>query len=396
MKNYKNILSHLSLIYPLKISIVTLIIFILVSCSEKQEQKMQLLPVQVSKPIKKKITQWDEFTGRFDATNRVEVRARVSGFIDKVNFIDGQLVKKGDILFIIDQRPFTIALKEAKAAYKQSIAEYKQAEENFKRVETLKESGAVSIEEYDRRQQVMVGALARSEVAQAAIDQANLNLQFTTVQAPISGRVSRDLVNPGNLINGGTGNATLLTTIVSLDPIHFYFEGSEADFLKYAKLNREGKRGGSRNTANPIEVRLLNEEEFIHKGKMDFVDNEISRNTGTIQGRAIFDNKDHTLEPGMFGRARLLGSGEYEAILLPDELIGTNQTVKFVYTIDKDSTVKAVSVSLGELYEKKYRIITSGLTGEEKILINNIQKVQPGVKISPEEKELNFINTQNK
>lgn len=373
-----------------------LVLALVISCNEQQENNISSLTVKVSPPIQQKITQWDEYTGRFEAPQRVEVRARVSGYIEKVHFTDGQTVKKGEVLYTIDQRPFAIALKEARAAYNQSLAEYKQAQENFKRVESLKESGAVSTEEYDRRKQAMIGGQARTEVASAAIDRANLDLSFSSVRAPISGRISRDLVNAGNLLDGGGSGGTLLTTIVSIDPIYFYFEGSEADFLKYAQLNREGKRGGSRNTPNPIEVRLLNEEDFVHKGKMNFVNNEISRNTGTIQGRAIFDNKDNVLEPGMFGRARLLGSAEYEAILVPDKLIATNQTVKFVYVVDKDSIVTAVPVELGELYKKKYRIIKSGLTGTEMILCDNIQKVQAGTKVAPVEEALEFNNPEKK
>ncbi len=372
-----------------------LVLCLVISCSKKQAPATSLLPVKVSPVLQKKIIQWDEYTGRFEATQRVEVRARVSGYVQKVHFKDGQMVKEGDILYTIDKRPFTIALKEAKAAYDQSLAEYKQAEENFKRVKSLRESGAVSIEEFDRRKQAMIGGQARSEVARAAIDRASLNLGFTTVKAPLSGRISRDMVNAGNLIDGGSSNGSLLTTIVSIDPIYFYFEGSEADFLKYAKLNREGKRGGSRQTPNPVEVRLLNEEDFVHKGNMNFVNNEISSNTGTIQARAVFDNADHVLEPGMFGRARLLGSGEFNAILVPDKLIATNQTVKFLYTMGTDSVIRTTPVSLGTLYKKKYRVITEGLKGDEILVLDNLQKLQAEMKVSPVTEALHFTETEN-
>ncbi len=372
-----------------------LVLCLVISCGKKQAPATSLLPVKVSPVLQKKIIQWDEYTGRFEATQRVEVRARVSGYVQKVHFKDGQMVKEGDILYTIDKRPFTIALKEAKAAYDQSLAEYKQAEENFKRVESLRESGAVSIEEFDRRKQAMIGGQARSEVARAAIDRASLNLGFTTVKAPLSGRISRDMVNAGNLIDGGSSNGSLLTTIVSIDPIYFYFEGSEADFLKYAKLNREGKRGESRQTPNPVEVRLLNEEDFVHKGNMNFVNNEISSNTGTIQARAVFDNADHVLEPGMFGRARLLGSGEFNAILVPDKLIATNQTVKFLYTMGTDSVIRTTPVSLGTLYKKKYRVITEGLKGDEILVLDNLQKLQAEMKVSPVTEALHFTETEN-
>ncbi len=369
-------------------STLTLFLVLLMSCENSNKvQETLILSVQVSPAIKKTITEWDEFTGRFEATNRVEVRARISGYIDKVNFRDGQMVQKGDVLFIIDPRPYQIALQEARAAYGQAQANYKQAQDNFKRVKSLKESGAVSLEEYDSREQAVAGNLARLQVAQAAIDNARLNLQFSKVTAPISGRIGRDLVNAGNLISGGTSSATVLTTIVATDPIHFYFTGSESDFLKYSRLARTGQRGSSRDNANPVEVRLVDETEFAHKGAMDFVNNEISRGTGAIEARAIFENKNHLLEPGMFGRARLQGRASYEVLMVPDVLIGTNQTVKFLYTVGTDSLTKATPVTLGNLYQNKYRIIRDGLTPEDKIVISDIQKLRPGMKVDYSESD---------
>ncbi len=369
--------------------LLALLSIFFVGCENKEgEQANALLTIKVSPPIKKTITEWDEFTGRFEATNRVEVRARVSGYIDKVNFRDGQMVKKGDVLFIIDPRPYRIALQEARASYAQAQANYKQATDNFNRVKSLRESGAVSLEEYDSREQAVAGNLARLQVAQAAIDNAKLNLEFSRVTAPISGRIGRDLVNEGNLINGGTNSSTILTTIVATDPIHFYFTGSESDFLKYSRLARTGQRGSSRDNANPVEVRLADETEFAHKGVMNFVNNEISRSTGAIEARAIFDNKDHLLEPGMFGRARLQGRSEYKVLMVPDALIGTNQTVKFIYTVGADSIVKASSVELGNLYQNKYRIIKDGLSPEDKIVVSDIQKLIPGMKVAFSESDM--------
>ncbi len=364
-----------------------LLTLFMIGCGNKQQQVNSLLTVKVSPAIKKTITEWDEFTGRFEATNRVEVRARVSGYINKVNFRDGQMVKKGDVLFIIDQRPYRIALQEARASYARAQANYKQATDNFNRVKSLRESGAVSLEEYDSREQAVAGNLAQLQVAQAAIDNAKLNLEFSRVTAPISGRIGRDLINEGNLINGGTTSSTLLTTIVATDPIHFYFTGSESDFLKYSRLARTGKRGSSRDNANPVEVRLADETEFDHKGVMDFVNNEISRSTGAIEARAIFENKDHLLEPGMFGRARLQGRSEYEVLMVPDALIGTNQTVKFLYTVGTDSIVKTTPIELGNLYQSNYRIIKDGLSPEDKIVVSDIQKLFPGMKVAFSESE---------
>ncbi|MEM8906648.1 MAG: efflux RND transporter periplasmic adaptor subunit [Bacteroidota bacterium] len=341
------------------------------------------LNVEVAKPILKEIIEWDEYTGRFEATERVEVRARVSGYVEAVKFRDGQMVRKGQPLFVIDQRPFQISLQQNKAGLERAKAEFRQAQSNFNRVKSLKDSRAISQEEYDQREQLMVAAEAGVAAAEAQVSRAELDLEFTTVLAPISGRVSRDLVNPGNLITGGDANGTLLTTIVSLDPIHFYFEGSEADLLKYIRLDRTGSRKGSREQANPVLARLLDEEEYVHEGKMDFVDNEVDFGTGTIQGRAIFKNPDYVIESGMFGRARLLGSGKYEAILIPDQIIGTDQSKKFVYVLDENNKIAMRNVELGPLHEQSLRIVRKGLQANDQIVLNNIQKIFPGMEINP-------------
>jgi len=348
----------------------------------------QLMPVKVASPIQEIITEWDEYTGRFEASERVEVRARVGGYVESVRFKAGQSVKKGDVLFIIDQRPFKIALSEAKARFNQAQSELKIAEDNFKRVQPLKATGAVSIEEYDRREQAVAGAKASLAVAQAAVDNAKLNLRFTRVTAPISGRISRDLVNSGNLISGGSANSTLLTTIVTISPIHFYFNGSEADLLKYSRLDRNGERGSSRKNSNPISVKLIDETEFVHKGQMDFVDNEIDRSTGSIEGRALFANEDGLLEPGMFGRARIIGSAPHNAIMVPDEIIGANQNIRYVYVLGEGDAVTFRPVQLGPLHSNGLRIIRSGLTADDQLIINNIQKIRPGAKVAPQAAEI--------
>ncbi|MBP2831036.1 efflux RND transporter periplasmic adaptor subunit [Aquimarina sp. U1-2] len=375
-------------------AIVLLTVFLIFNgCKEKDEKQEQaLLEAKVCKPKAEKITEWDEYTGRFEATDFVEVRARVSGYIDHVNFTDGQTVKKGDVLFIIDQRPFLIALQQAKAAFGEANANLKQAQDNFTRVESLRESGAVSIEEYDRRQQGRARSQASLQLAQARVDEAKLNLEFTKVRAPISGRISRDLVNEGNLINGGTANSTILTTIVSTDPIYFYFTGSEADFLKYSRLDQKGERNSSREEANPVFIRLQDEKEYAHEGKMNFVDNQIDQNTGTIEARAILDNKDGLLEPGMFGRARLLGSAEHQAIMIPDEIIGTNQSVRYVYTVNDANEVSVTNVELGPLHTNGLRIVRNGLKANDKIVTSNIQKIRPGITISPVEGQIVAVN----
>ena len=288
-----------------------LLLFLILSFTNENTEKTsepaatsQAMPVEVANPVFGKITEWDEYTGRFEASDRVDVRARVSGFLDRVNFTDGQHVKKGEVLFTLDDRPFKIALSQATAEYSQAQASLKTAQDNYKRVESLRESGALSMEEYDRRKQALAFAEASVALSQSHVDKAKLDLQFTRVIAPISGLVSRHMVNEGNLIDGGTSNATLLTTIVATSPIYFYFTGSESDYLRYVRLARKGERGSMRSEALPVSIKLQDEAEFLHDAKMDFVDNEIDNSTGTIESRAILENKDQLLEPEI-GRAHL-------------------------------------------------------------------------------------------
>ncbi len=367
---------------------ITALIFL--NCKSKKETNSSIPTSEVATPILRTITEWDEFTGRFQAIERVEVRARVGGYVAQVNFTDGQMVKEGELLFTIDQRPFKIELEDAQAAYERAKAELIQAQGNFNRVKDLRESGAVSIEEYSRREQLVFSGEARLKNAQAAVNRANLNLQFTQVRSPINGRVGRDLVTKGNLISGGSENATLLTTVVSISPIHFYFQGSEADLLRYTRLRQSGDRPSSREEPNPVLARLQDETEYVHRGRMDFVDNELSRSTGTIEGRAIFDNDDDLLEPGMFGRIRLIASTPHDAMLIPDYLVQTNQTIKFVYTLNEDNIVEATNVELGNTYARHYRIVESGLEENQRLVLENLQRIRVGDSIKVMEKTLEF------
>ena len=356
--------------------------------SSDSVSEAQLMPIDVANPVSEEITEWDEYTGRFEASNRVDIRARVSGFLEHVNFKDGQLVKKGDVLFTLDSRPFSIALSQAMAEYNQANASLRVAQDNYARVESLRESGALSVEEYERRKQALAFAQANVERSQAQVDKAKLDLQFTRVTAPISGLVSRHMVNEGNLIDGGTSNATLLTTIVATSPIYFYFTGSESDYLRYVRMTRNGELGSMRSDSIPVFVKLQDESDFIHEGQMNFVDNEIDNSTGTIESRAILDNKDQLLEPGMFGKAKIMGSARHEAVMIPDEIIGTNQSLRFVYVLGADNTVDVRNIKLGPLHSNGLRIVRDGLTKEDKVLTNNIQKIRPGMTIAPKETSL--------
>lgn len=327
-------------------------------------------PVTVSAPKKAHITEWDEYTGRFRAAEHVDIRARVSGYLEEIRFKDGQVVAKGDVLFIIDQRPFKIALDRAQAAFD-------LAEKDLNRTRDLRKTGNISQQDLDRRTQ-------EYRAAKTALDDARLHMEFTEVKAPIAGRMGRTLIDAGNLVIGGDVNATLLTTIVSQNPIHFYFEASEQQLLKYIRLDHDGARISSRKEGRDVWVKLQDEKEFLHKGHMDFVDNEVDRSTGSIQGRAIFDNPDDVLLPGLFGRLKIAGSGAYDALLIPDEATATNQSQKIVFILDKDNVVTPHPVELGPLHEGQWRIVRSGLGPDDKIIWSGLAKIRPGMHVTPQ------------
>lgn len=338
--------------------------------------------VTVANPLHKQITEWDEYTGRFVAVETVEVRARVSGYIDSLHFKDGQIVNKGDLLFVIDPRPYQIAVEQAKAEIERAQARLQIAMADVDRATPLIRNQTLTQREYETRvatQREATGALAS---LQAALKQAELNLEWTDVRAPISGRISDRRVDPGNLITGGATGATMLTSIVSVAPIHFIFDGSEADFLRYQRLAASGARRSSRDVPNPVSVRLADESDYRHVGHMDFVDNVVNPKTGTIRGRAIFDNKDGFLSPGYFGRLRLYG-GESTAFLVPDNAVASDQSSKIVFTVSDDGTVAIKRVELGPMVEG-LRVIRSGLAPTDRIVIDGLQRARPGEKVTPE------------
>lgn len=331
------------------------------------------MPVTVMQPIKRSVTEWLEFTGRFQPSQRVVLRARVSGYLDKVLFQDGQKVQKGDVLFIIDQRPFKIALNSAKA-------HFELAQQRLERARALHKKNAVSRDLYDQRREEM-------QTAKADLDHAKLDLEFTEVRSPITGRISRKQVDIGNLVTGGN-NATELTTIVSVQPIYFYFEGSENDLLKNARQRDHSRSEDNMPRPLPVFVRLNDEIEFQHQGQLDFIDNEFDTNTGTIQARAYFENKDGFLEAGYFGRLRMAPFPAFDAMLVPDELIGTEQTRKFVYVIGKEGVAVRRYVTLGAREDDGMRIIKQGLSETDQVITGNLNMVRPGapVIVTPDKK----------
>ncbi|MDB5648487.1 MAG: secretion protein HlyD [Hyphomicrobiales bacterium] len=357
---------------------------LLTGCDSKPAATPAAPPSEtVAKPLQKTITEWDEYTGRFAAVETVEVRARVSGFIDSAQVNEGQLVKQGDLLFVIDRRPFQIAVDQAKADVERAKAKLDIATLDVQRAAPLARSQALTEREFDTRKSVERDAAGQLASADAAFKQAQLNLEWTEVRAPTSGRISDRRVDPGNLINGGESGATPLTVIVSTDPIHFLFDGSETDFLRYLRLAATGARPSSRDVQNPVSVRLADETEYTHQGRMDFVDNALNTKTGTIRGRAIFDNKNGLLTPGFFGRLRLFG-GEHAALLVPDASVVSDQSRKIVFTVADDGTVGTKLVELGPIVYG-LRVIRSGLEPTDRIVIDGVQRTHPGQKVTPED-----------
>lgn len=364
---------------------------LLLGCEKPQKQKRKRPPPKVTTalPLQENIIEWDEYTGRFAAIEYVEVNARVSGYLESIHFEDGAMVDKGDLLFVIDPRPFEAALERAKGDRRQAKARHELAEVQFARTKQLFEEDAVSHDDYDEQLARTRQAEGELESARAAVRAAELDLEFTRVRSPIRGRISRHLVTEGNLVQGGVPNPTLLTTIVSLDPIYFFFDVNERTYLKYIRLAREGKRPSSRRYHNPVLARLAADEEFAHKGHMNFVDSTLDRQTGTMRARAVFPNPDLIIAPGMFARIRVPGNAAYDAILLPGKAVGRDQTRRFVRVVRDDNTIERRPVELGPR-ACGLRIVRSGLKGDETVVIEGLQKARPEEPVNPSQTEISL------
>ena len=356
------------------------------ACQQQQASAPPPPPpkVTVSQPVVREVVEWDDFTGRLEAVESVEVRARVSGYLQSLHFTDGAIVKKGALLFVIDPRPYQAELNRTKASLEQAIARHERTQKDFARAQQLVKSRAISEEEVDTRGADQREARESVQAARAAVEATRLNVEFTEVRAPISGRIGRHLVTQGNLINGGTAESTLLTTIVSLDPIFCYFEADERSYLKYVRLSRTGERPSSRDVRNPAYLALANETGFPHQGYIDFVDNRLDPNTGTMTGRAVFPNPDPTLTPGLFARVRITGSGQYKALLLPDEAFGTDQTQRFAFVVNDQNTVEYRKVALGPIIDG-LRVIRDGLKPGEWVVVDGVQRVRAGAQVDPQQ-----------
>lgn len=349
-------------------------------------------PVTVAQPLRQEIVEWDEFTGQFSAIDFVEIRARVSGYLESIHFTDGQLVKKGDLLFVIDPRPFEATLASAQAEQAQAQARLDLAQRQLARASELRRGDNISASVFDERQQEVRVAAAGVEVAKASVRTAELNLGYTRISAPIAGRISRRSVSVGNLVaTGEAAQASPLTTIVSLDPIYFDFDMSERDFLAYQRAIKDGRITFQRNNGSgspdgvPVEGRLFDEPQtrWSLKGQLNFIDNRVNPSAGTIRVRALYPNPDLFLTPGQFGRLRLPGSERYTATLIPDTAVVSDQASKIVMTVKEDGTVVPKPVRLGPI-ENGLRVVRAGLDPNDRVIITGIVRARPGAKVTPQ------------
>ncbi|KIU45155.1 MULTISPECIES: multidrug efflux RND transporter periplasmic adaptor subunit MexE [Pseudomonas] len=364
---------------PLRYPLAALALVVMSACGRTPEapQAPGAPKVTVAKVLEQPINEWDEFTGRLEAPETVEVRPRVSGQIDQVAFTEGAQVKKGDLLFQIDPRPFQAQVRQLEAQLQQARATATRSQTEAQRGERLRSSNAISAELAESRTSAAAEARAGVAAIQAQLDLARLNLSFTRVTAPISGRVSRAEFTAGNIV---TADVTALTSVVSTDKVYAYFDADERVYLKYTQLARDGQRGQS----TPVYLGLSNETGNPHLGQMNFVDNQVNPKTGTIRGRAVFDNSDGQFTPGLYARLKLVGSATYSAVLINDEAVGTDLGKKFVLVMDKDNKADYRAVELGPKLEG-LRIVRSGLSKEDRIVVKGLQRVRPGSPVSPEE-----------
>jgi RND family efflux transporter MFP subunit len=352
---------------------------LIAGCAAKKAPPTPTPTVTVATPLRMNVIDWDDYVGQFVAVDSVDVRPRVSGYLVSIGFKDGDIVRKGQVLFTIDPRPYQAALDQAKGQAAHAQATLVNARAEAARGKVLLAAHAISQQAAGALVAADLQAQADLVAAQATVRTNALNLAFTRVTAPLTGRVSDRRVAPGNLV---TADTTVLTNIVDLDPIRFAFTGSEALYLKYERENQAGTRVSSRQMANPVEIRLQDEPTYRWKGHMDFVDNALDTGSGTIRGRAVIANPDHFLTPGMFGHMRLLGSGSYPALLIPDAAVATDQERQVVYVVGADNIARMKAVELGPL-ANGLRVVRSGLEPGDRVIIDGLQRAQAGHKVRP-------------
>lgn len=385
-------LTHLLSAAALRRSLVVFsLATLVVGCGDSSQKPAAPPPPQVTvaKPTKRSVSDFDEYVGRFVAVNSVEVRARVSGYLDGIHFKDGQTVKQGDLLFTIDKRPFQNAVDQARANLNAAKANLAFTEADFTRGQQLVRDKTITDQTFEQRSQAYRNSQASVANNEAALRTAELDLEFTELRAPVDGRIGDRRVSQGNLVTGGTGgNTTLLATIVSTDPIRFEFTFDEASYLRYERLAKATPANddiASRGAGTKVSLKLIDEKDFSHEGRMDFVDNVIDRATGTIRGRAVFANPNGVFTVGMFARVRVPASPPYEALLLPDAAIGTEQVRKFAMTVNADNVATPKYITLGQTTPDGLRVIKDGLGPDDRVIVNGLLRARPGQKVTPQE-----------
>jgi RND family efflux transporter MFP subunit len=360
----------------------------LAACAQGQSEPRAAAPsppaVTVAKPVGKMLADQDEYVGRFVAVESVEVRARVSGYLDAIHFRDGQIIKQRDLLFTIDRRPFEIALAQAQAALEQARANLAFAESDLTRAQGLGIGTVITQQTFDQRTQAKRVAQASVAAQQAAVRQASLDLEFTELRAPVSGRVGDRRVSIGNLVTGGTaGNTTLLATIESLDPIRFEFTLDEASYVRYARLYQDSANAADRGLTVPVKLKLIDESAFSHEGRIDFVDNAVDRGFGTVRARAVFANPGGIFMPGMFARVQVAAAPPKVALLVPDAAIGAEQARKFVLVVDDENIARPRYVTLGPVVEG-LRVVSGDLKADDNVIVNGLMRARAGAKVAPQ------------
>ena len=362
---------------------------LLAGCGQAAQQGAAAPPtVTVANPAQRTVIDQDEYVGRFVAVDSVEIRSRLSGYLADIGFTDGQMIKKGDLLFTIDRRPFQIALDQMKANLAQARANLAFTQADLERGKALLQNKTMTEQAYDQRTQAKSVAEASVAAQEAMVHSAELDFdQYTALRAPIDGKIGDRRVAVGNLVTGGTGgNTTLLATIVSVDPIRFEFTFDEASYLRYQRFAMKNRQGGGVDGGVPVSLKLIDESDFVHTGRIDFVDNVIDRSSGTIRGRAVFGNSDGIFTPGMFGRIRVPGSPPYTALLIPDAAIGSEQARKFVLVVDDGNVVRQRYVTIGQL-DGGLRVVKDGLTATDRVVVNGLMRARPGQKVTVQQEE---------
>ncbi len=369
-----------------RLGLVCIALLPLFACGEAETTEAPPEPprVTVARPVQREVTEWDEFTARFVAVERVELRARVSGYLNSFHFSDGQIVRQGDLLFRIDPRPFEAAVAAAEGRLAEARSRATLADRELERVMSLLRARAASESNLEQRNQAVEGGRAQVAEAEAQLRRARLDLEFTTIRSPLTGRIGRHLVTPGNLVTGGQdGASTLLATVVSIDPIDASFDIDQATGLRYARMAQSGERPSSRDTANPVRLALGDEEGFPHNGQVVFVDNEADLGTGTLRLRARFANPNQVFQPGTFARIRLLSTLPYQALLVPDSAVATDQSRRIVYVLGENNQVRMREVRLGSLHEDM-RVIRDGLGPGDEVVVNGLSRIRAGRPVTPE------------